>query len=54
LTEKGIDEADINTLTSIIDTCEYARFAPSSSAAEAEKIYEGASKFIRFVENSIG
>ena len=54
LTEKGIEEAEINTLTSVIDTCEYARYAPSSSAAEAEKIYEEASKFIRFVENSIG
>ncbi len=54
LTEKGIDEAEINNLTSILDTCEFARFAPSSSATEAEKIYEGASKFIRLVENSIG
>jgi hypothetical protein len=54
LTDKGIAEADINNLTSILDTCEFARFAPSSSAAEAEKIYEGASKFIRLVENSIG
>jgi hypothetical protein len=54
LTEKGIAEAEINNLTSILDTCEFARFAPSSSAAEAEKIYEGASKFIRLVENSIG
>jgi hypothetical protein len=54
LTDKGIAEADINNLTSILDTCEFARFAPSSAAAEAEKIYEGASKFIRLVENSIG
>lgn len=54
LTEKGIAEAEINNLTSILDTCEFARFAPSSSTAEAEKIYEGASKFIRLVENSIG
>lgn len=54
LTEKGIPETEVNNLTSILDTCEFARFAPSSSEAEAEKIYEGASKFIRFVENSIG
>jgi hypothetical protein len=54
LTEKGIPEEEINNLTSILDTCEFARFAPSSSAAEAEKIYEGASRFIRLVENSIG
>lgn len=54
LTENGIPEAEITSLSSILDTCEYARFAPSSSAAEAEKIYEGASRFIRLVENSIG
>jgi hypothetical protein len=54
LTEKGIAEAEIINLTSILDTCEFARFAPSSSTVEAEKIYEGASKFIRLVENSIG
>lgn len=53
LTEKGIPEADITSLSSILDTCEYARFAPSSSAAEAEIIYEVASRFIRLVENSI-
>jgi hypothetical protein len=54
LTAKGISEEEINILTSIIDKCEYARYAPSSSSEEAEKIYEGASGFIRFVENSIG
>jgi hypothetical protein len=54
LTEKGMAEADINNLASVIDKCEYARFAPSSSAEEAENIYEEASKFIRLLENSIG
>lgn len=53
LIEKRIAEEEINILTSILDTCEYARFAPASSVAEAEKIFEGASRFIRFVENSI-
>jgi hypothetical protein len=54
LTEKGIPEAEISGLSAILDTCEYARFSPSSSEAEAEKIYEGASGFIRLVENSLG
>jgi hypothetical protein len=54
LTSKGISEEEINILTSIIDKCEYARYAPTSSSEEAEKIYDGASGFIRFVENSIG
>jgi hypothetical protein len=54
LTEKGIPESEISNLSSILDTCEFARFAPASSAAEAEKIYEEASGFIKIVENSIG
>lgn len=54
LIEKGIADNEINNLSSILDTCEYARFAPSSSASEAEIIFEGASGFIRYVENSIG
>jgi hypothetical protein len=54
LTEKGIDEADISNVASVIDKCEYARFAPSSSAEEAGKIYDEAARFIRLFENSIG
>jgi hypothetical protein len=54
LIEKGIDEERIKNLNSILDTCEFARFAPSASGAEAENIYEGASQFIKSVENSIG
>jgi hypothetical protein len=53
LTEKGIPEEQINILASILDTCEYARFAPPSSTTEAEEIFEGASGFIKYVENSI-
>jgi hypothetical protein len=49
----GIDEEHINDLSNILDKCEYARFAPSSSASEATGIYDGAMQFIRFVENSI-
>jgi len=53
LQDNGIDEAEINRLTVILDTCEFARFAPSSSGAEAEEIYEGTARFIRTVENTI-
>ena len=53
LTEKGIPEEEINNLSSLLDSCEYARFAPSTSLSEAEKIFEGASKLIRYIENSI-
>ncbi len=51
LTERGIDEQLINSLKNILDTCEYARYAPSSSEAGASDIYEGASQFIKSVEN---
>lgn len=54
LHEFGIEEDRINDLTQILDTCEYARFAPASSGTEAATIFEGASKFIKSVENTIG
>jgi hypothetical protein len=53
LSEKGIDEEKIKNLNSILDKCEYARFAPSASETEAATIYEGASQFIKSVENTI-
>jgi hypothetical protein len=53
LKEKGIGDEDITSLTGILDRCEYARYAPSSSETEAETIYEGTARFIRSVENSI-
>jgi hypothetical protein len=54
LIEKGIDEERIQSLNHILDTCEFSRFSPSSSGTEAESIFEGASQFIKSVENSIG
>jgi hypothetical protein len=53
LAEKGIDQERIKSLASILDTCEYARYAPSSSGTEASAVYEGASQFIKSVENSL-
>jgi hypothetical protein len=53
LKEKGIGDDDITSLTGILDRCEYARYAPSSSETEAETIYESTARFIRSVENSI-
>lgn len=50
---KGIDDEKISNLNNILDTCEFARFSPSASGTEAEKIYDGASQFIKSVENSI-
>ncbi|OFY66718.1 MAG: hypothetical protein A2V64_11405 [Bacteroidetes bacterium RBG_13_43_22] len=53
LKDKGISEDDINSLTGILDSSEYARYSPASSGNEAAEIYEGTSRFIRSVENSI-
>ena len=49
-----IDEDRIKSLNEILDSCEYSRFSPSASGTEATTIYEGASQFIKSVENSIG
>jgi len=54
LQEEGIDEDNIKSLSEILDSCEFARFAPSSSGAEATSIYEGTSQFIKSVENLMG
>jgi hypothetical protein len=54
LREYGIEESNIETLSKILDTCEFARFAPSSSGMEASTVYEDASGFIKSVENLIG
>jgi hypothetical protein len=53
LKEKGITDDDINSLTGILDSCEYARYAPNSSGTEAAAIYEGTARFIKSMENSI-
>jgi hypothetical protein len=53
LKERGIEEEQITKLTSVLDTSEFARYAPSSSGTEAAKIYDEASQFISSVENSI-
>jgi hypothetical protein len=54
LSEQGIDEESIKKLSGILDTCEFARFAPSSSGTEAASVYEESSQFIKSVENLIG
>ncbi len=53
LSERGIDDEKIMTLNSILDKCEFARFSPSTSETEAATIYDGASQFIKTVENTI-
>ena len=54
LKEKGISDETISLLLSILDKCEFARYAPSSSDTDASDLYEEASLFIKSVENKIG
>ncbi|MGC1391125.1 MAG: BatD family protein [Bacteroidales bacterium] len=54
LQQQGIEEDHIQNLSKILDACEFERFAPSSSGTEPGSIYEGASQFIKSVENLIG
>ncbi len=53
LKEKGVGEEKINSLITILDKCEFARFAPASSDTESAKIFNDASKFIKSIENSV-
>lgn len=54
LNEKRISGETIEKLTKILDTCEYARYAPSATEIKPSELYEGASQFIRTIENSTG
>jgi len=53
LKEKGVENQIIEKISSIIERCEYARFAPVSAPSEAEELYEGAAQFIRYIENKL-
>ena len=53
LKQKGIPEKDVESLASVIDLCEFARYAHSSSREEDEKIYDEAARFIRLLENTL-
>jgi len=48
---RGADDGLTSNLESVLDSCEYARYAPSSSNEGASKIYESAAGFIKQVEN---
>ena len=53
LRTKGIPEKELESIAALIDRCEFARYAPSSSADEDENIYNEASRFIRLLENTL-
>jgi hypothetical protein len=53
LNDKKIDELMIKQLTDVLNTCEFARFAPSSGKDEMGNLYEEAIKIISSLEGLI-
>jgi hypothetical protein len=46
LKKENIDEEISSDLTDLLDTCEFAKYAPAQESGQMEKIYERASKLI--------
>lgn len=53
LAEKGVDDNLINRLTNVLNTCEFARFAPGSGQQEMGNLYEETIKVISDIESVI-
>jgi len=53
LAEKNIDESLIGRLHEVLNTCEFARFAPKSGQQEMGNLYEETIDIISTLENSI-
>ncbi len=51
LKQKNIDELLLNELNTLLDTCEYARYAPSAVNATKQEIFDQAAKTIRSLES---
>ncbi len=54
LQERGIDNELTDSLSQLLDECEFARYSPASAKKDVTAIYEEASGFIKSVENLIG
>lgn len=50
LSQKGIDEQLVGKFIEILDTCEFARYAPAESNAEMDRIYNDTMKAIEEME----
>ncbi len=53
LQQKDVEQEAINTFIEILDTCEFARYAPSSGSDEMEKLFSRAIGNISQLENNI-
>ena len=53
LNANNIESETIGDLSNLLDTCEFARFAPASDAGEMDKIYNSAINIIGVLDNKI-
>ncbi|MFQ3579260.1 MAG: BatD family protein [Bacteroidales bacterium] len=53
LMKKGADEQLVQEFLTLLDTCEFSRFAPSASPQTPEQLYVNASHVIQQLENKI-
>jgi hypothetical protein len=53
LFDNGVDEPLIETFLTLLDTCEFARYAPSEASDAMDKLYEQASEAIGKMENTL-
>ncbi|MGB0976699.1 MAG: BatD family protein [Prolixibacteraceae bacterium] len=53
LTAKQVDSQDIEALSSLIDTCEFARYAPSQDHNIQEEVYKKALNILSIMEKTI-
>lgn len=52
LAEYGVDDNTINTVLSVLDECEMARFTPNRSDSAMHDLYDKASSAIKSIENT--
>lgn len=53
LTKYGAEEGTMKDLIGLLNTCEFARYAPSGSATEMDKVYNDTVQVINKMENTI-
>ena len=53
LNTNNIDQETMANLSNLLDTCEFARFAPTSDAGEMDKIYNSTINIIGELDNKI-
>lgn len=53
LKEKGLKEETINNFSKILDTCQFARFAPAAVKESPKEIYENAIALINSIEEEV-